>query len=128
MVPFDWNSDSDTLPAREGRLVLRLCARIRQGLLWRRERICVNDSRRDLRSGFGQRESLVSSSRRSRPSRNHPDRTARRAQGRAASARRSGPLRASTVLLSPDIPTGGFGGMSDSSHWWAVSGLEFTEG
>ena len=43
----------------------------------------------------------LSSSRRSRPSRYYPARTARRAQGRAASARRSEPLRASTVLLLP---------------------------
>ena len=47
---------------------------------------------------FGRREWPLSSSRRSRPSQDHPGRTARRVQGRAAVARRSEPWRASTVL------------------------------
>jgi hypothetical protein len=42
--------------------------------------------------------------------------TPRNAQGRAASARRSEPLRVSTVL-APAQQTGGFGGLCDHSRW-----------
>jgi Transposase DDE domain group 1 len=78
--------------------LLKIGAQVRVSVRRRCGRIRVNDSRRICFRVIGRREKLLSSSRRSRPSQNHPDRTARRAQGRAASARRSGPLRASTVL------------------------------
>jgi hypothetical protein len=90
------------------------------GVFGRRESllraVCANPCKRfrgvNCVGVFGRRESLLSSSRRSRPSRNYPDRTERSAQGRAASARRSGPLRASTVLLFTGSADGRIRGMS----------------
>jgi hypothetical protein len=61
-------------------------------------RFCVNVSRVFSRFVVGRREWPLRSSRRSRPSQYYPGRTARRAQGHAAVARRTGPFRASTVL------------------------------
>jgi hypothetical protein len=83
-------------------------------------RICVNASRVICDWVFGRRESLLSSSRRSRPSRHSSwQNGAERARARHP-ARRSGPLHASTVMRSDDWLTGGSAG-ERPSRWWAQS-------